>query len=396
MKWLWVNSTQVGFGIDAVKENISKWVKPGMKIVCTYGGGSIERNGAKADVTEALAKLKCEVTWEGGIVANPEYDRLVEIAQTVRRIQPDFILAVGGGSTLDGTKFVSLISKLPEGVDYWNEILVKKNYPTEHFNVASVMTLPATGSEWNNNFVISRRSINGKLAGCCDISYPVFSLLDPRYTMTLPERQLRNGLWDAITHCIDQYITPHESPMMDDFWISIVKELVAIGPDLLKPNSSLELHERLIVAATFALNLVFTLCKPTDWSIHTIGHMLTAEYGIDHGATLAIVAPVLLERKFEDRKVLMAKTAEQVFDIREGTVDEKARAFIEKIREYIRTIKQPLKVSEYEFPMTKKIENGDVDKVTNMVMESTDNKPFGVDKLITKDDVHWILERCIL
>jgi len=395
MKWIWVNSTKVAFGVNAVKENIDKWVKPGSKIVCTYGGGSIDKNGARKDVTEALAALKCDVTWEGGIVANPEYDRLVEIAQTVRRIQPDFILAVGGGSTLDGTKFISLISKMPEGVDYWDEILVKGKYPKEHFPVASVMTLPATGSEWNCNFVISRRSIKGKLAGGGELTYPVFSLLDPNYTMTLPARQLRNGLWDAITHCIDQFLTPHELPMMDDFWISTIKELVTIGPDIVKPNSSLELHERLIVAATFALNLIFTLGKDTDWAIHMIGHQLTAKYGIDHGATLAIIAPYFLERKFEDRKVLMAKTAEQAFGIRDGTVDQKARAFIEECKKYIKAIGQPLKVSEYEFPLETPLEVGDVDLVTKMVMDSVGGKPFGVDQSVSQEDVHWILERAL-
>ena len=396
MNWLWVNSTQVAFGVDAVKENIGKWVKPGSKIVCTYGGGSIEKNGAKADVTEALAALKCDVTWEGGILANPEYERLAEIAQVVRRIQPDFLLAVGGGSTLDGTKFISLISKMPEGLDHYNEILLKHNFPTEAFPIGSVMTLPATGSEWNNNFVISREATKQKFGCASQLTFPHFSLLDPRYTMTLPVRQLRNGVWDAITHCLDQYMTPHELPMMDDYWISTFKELVTIAPDHLKPNSSLELHERLIVAATFALNLVFTLGKDTDWSIHSIGHMLTAKYNIDHGATLAIIAPYLLERKFEDRKVLMAKTAEQVFGIREGNVDEKAKAFLVEMRKFIKQIGQPLKVSEYEFPMKSQLEPGDVELVTKMVMESVGNSPFGVDKSVNEEDVHWILERVLL
>ena len=285
---------------------------------------------------------------------------------------------------------------MPEGVDYWEEILVNGKYPTEHFPVASVMTIPATGSEWNSNFVISRRSIKGKLAGGSTNTFPVFSLLDPRYTMTLPTRQLANGIWDAITHCIDQFLTPHQLPMMDDYWISTIKELVAIGPDLLKPNSSIELHERLIVAATFALNFVFTLGKADDWSIHMIGHQLTSKYGIDHGATLSIIAPYLLERKFEERKELMAKTAETVFNVREGTVDEKAHAFIEHVRKFIQEIGQPLKVSEYKFPMISQLEAGDVDLVTKMVMDSVGGKPFGVDGSVSEADVHWILERVLL
>jgi alcohol dehydrogenase YqhD (iron-dependent ADH family) len=233
MKWLWVNQTQVGFGVGAVKEHLAKFVKPGLKVICTFGGGSIDQNGARADTQAALDALGCTVAWEGGILANPEYERLKEIVAVVKAAKPDLLLAVGGGSVLDGTKFISSAAKLDDGVDAWDAIMIKHDFPATKVDVGSVLTLPATGSEWNSGFVISRRAIKMKLGSGCNLSFPVFSLLDPNYTLTLPARQLRNGVYDAITHCIDQYLTGQEVPIMDGYWITTFKELVDIGPEVI-------------------------------------------------------------------------------------------------------------------------------------------------------------------
>ena len=391
MKWLWTNTTQVGFGENAVKEHLKKFVQPKSRILCTFGGGSIDKNGARQDVNDALKELECEVRWEGGIPPNPEYARCCEIVKVVKEWKPDLLLAVGGGSTLDGTKFIAAACGLPEGTDPW-DIVTKGTYPKETIKIGSVMTLPATGSEWNSNFVISKRATAEKLAGGAQCTFPVFSLLDPKYTMTLPARQLRNGLYDAMCHCIDQFLTPQTNPMMDNFWMSVMRELVDIGVDLMKPGSSLELHGRLINAATFALNFVFTLGKEGCWGIHMIGHQLTAQYGIDHGATLAMVTPYFLESFFEERKYLMARSAERVFDVRDGTDDEKAKAFIAKLRQWILDLGHATKVSQWEGA---KIEAGDVEKVTKMVMDSCGGNPFGWHATVTEPIVKGILEKVI-
>ena len=391
--WQWRNTTQVVFGENCVKDHLKDFVTPKSKVLCTFGGGSIEKNGCKSDVVAALEALQCDVRWEGGIPPNPEYARLVEIIKVVREWKPDLILAVGGGSVLDGTKFISAGASLPESVDPW-DIVAKQVYPESMTRVGSVMTLPATGSEWNSNFVISRRATHEKLAGGNNITYPYFSLLDPRYTMTLPPRQLRNGLYDAMCHCIDQFLTPQTNPMMDNFWMSVMRELVDISLPLLQPNSSLELHGRLIQAATFALNIVFTLGKEGCWGIHTIGHMLTAKYGIDHGATLAMVTPYFLEQFFEPRKYLLARCAERVFDVRDGSDDEKARAFIAKLRQWILDIGHSPKVSTWEGGV--KIAPGDVEEVTKMVMDSTHGHPFGFRGTVTEPIVREILKQVIV
>lgn len=392
MKWVWNNTTQVCFGSNVVSEQMKEFVKPHSKVVCTFGGGSIMKNGAKADVDKALGELECEVHWFGGIPANPEYDRLVEIANEVKRIKPDLILSVGGGSVLDGTKFIALAACYEDGKDPWR-ILSHGEYPDHAYPVGSVMTLPATGSEWNSNFVISRRSQKQKLAGGAKMTFPLFSLLDPRYTMTLSVRQLRNGVYDSMCHCIDQFLTPQEVPLIDQYWMATMKELVEIGPQVCKDGSSYELHERLIMCATFALNLIFTLGKDTCWGIHMIGHQLTAKYGIDHGATLAICTPKFLEEQFEPRKHMLAKAAEYIFDVHEGTEEEKARAFISEMRKFIKDIGQYSHVSEVEGV---KVCDGDVEEVTRMVMESVGNKPFGYHGQVTEECVRNVLKAVIV
>ncbi|EAY10078.1 alcohol dehydrogenase, iron-containing family protein [Trichomonas vaginalis G3] len=394
MKWLWTNTTQVGFGENVVQEHLKKFVQPKSKVLVTFGGGSIDKNGARADVTKALAELECEVRWEGGIPPNPEYDRLIEIAQVVREWKPDLLLAVGGGSTLDGTKFLSLAAALDPSNEPW-DIITKHTLPETCTPIGSVMTLPATGSEWNSSFVISRRSTNDKLEYDSQLTFPKFSLLDPKYTMTLPTRQLRNGIFDAMCHCIDQFLTPQVVPMMDNFWLSVMRELVDISLDLLKPDSSLELHGRLVVAATFALNLVFTLGKNTCWGIHQIGHQLTAEYGIDHGATLAMVTIPFLRHFKKEREFNLARSAERVFDIREGSDEEKATKFIERLQEWIISIGHVKTVSECDHAKLP-IKEGDLEKLIKMVMVANGNGPFGYHKSITEADVTAILKEVIV
>ena len=258
----------------------------------------------------------------------------------------------------------------------------------------SVLTLPATGSEWNNAFVVSRRSIGWKLGVGVFNSYPVFSLLDPRYTMTLPVRQIRNGIFDAFTHCVDCFLTPIETPLFDDFFIAVCRELVDIGVPLIQPNSSLELHGRLIIAASFACNKLFALAQEPCWGIHNIAHMLTAKYGIDHGVTLAMVMPHFYESQFEQRKIQYAKMAEKVFGICDGNVDEKAHAFIASIKKWIHDLGLQEKVSQWEGA---KISPGDIDELTNNVIAQSGNgKPCGFRGCLTKDVIHKILEKVII
>lgn len=393
-RWVWNNTTQVCFGQNVVKEYMKTFVEPRTRVICTFGGGSIDKNGCRKDVEEALQELQCEVKWEGGICPNPQYDRLVEITAVIKEYKPDILISVGGGSVCDATKFLALAAKLDNDADSWDDIIIKHKFPSSAIPIGAVMTLPATGSEWNCGFVISRKSENMKLAAVTPLCYPRWSLLDPRYTMTLPVRQLKNGVYDSLIHCIDRYVTPQIVPMFDNFWMSVVKELIEIGPDVIKEGSSMELHERLIVAALFAINGIFSLEKENDRGIHIIGHMLTVKYGIDHAATLSIVVKPFLENQINKKMTEMAKTAEFVFGKTDGTEEEKARYFIERITQFTKDLGMPMKVSDWEGAV---IGENDVDELVQMVMKTTGGKPFGYhNEMVTEEDTRSILLQSVL
>jgi alcohol dehydrogenase YqhD (iron-dependent ADH family) len=227
-----------------------------------------------------------------------------------RAFQPDLLLAVGGGSVLDGTQFIALAA----GLDPW-DIAARQEFSGTPLPVA-----------WNCASVISRRSVGQKCGQHFpDCAFPKFSLIDPPCTLTLPVRQLRNGVDDAITHCLDNSLTPVSVPLLEQCCMPVVKELVPIDPNVVKEGSLLELHKWLIMAASFALNGLFQLGKPGYAGIHKLGHQLTAKYGIDHGSTLAICTKGCLESQFEARKAWFAAFAEFVFRVHDGTVEQRAR-----------------------------------------------------------------------
>ena len=391
-KWLWCNTTRVCFGQNAVREHMKDFVAPKTRVLCTFGGGSIEKNGSKSDVQAALDELECEVKWAGGIQPNPEFDTVMEIVKIAKEYKPDLLMAVGGGSVADATKFIGLAAMLEDGKDPWN-IIVKKEFPEKSLPVATVMTLPATGSEWNCGFVISRHSEKIKLAIMNPMCYPKFSLLDPRYTMTLPVRQLKNGVFDALVHCIDRYVTPQIVPMFDNMWMSVMKELLTIGRDVVKPNSSIELHERLIIAALFAINGIFSLEKELDRGVHVIGHMLTVKYGVDHAASLSMVIKPFLENQIPKKLEIMAKSGEFLFDAK-GTDEEKAHAFVDGIYQFAKDIGMPVKVHEWELGAT--IGENDLEELVQMVMHTTGGKPFGYqNSMLNEDDTRSILQQSL-
>jgi alcohol dehydrogenase YqhD (iron-dependent ADH family) len=392
MRWAWRNYTQVVFGVGSVAAHIPEFISPNSRVLCTFGGGSIDSNNARRDVQSALDSLSCITQWEGGILANPEYDRLLEILSIIPTFKPDLLLAVGGGSVIDGTKFLAAAAKLPPGTDPWQSLFVEFKFPPSVLPVGCVLTLPASGSEWNPNFVISRRSIQAKLSSDSRITYPKFSILDPSYTMTAPVRQIRNGVFDGIAHCIDQFLTGQENVLMDGYWLTTMKELVTIGPEVAVEDSGIELRSRWMVACSFALNEVFTLGKEGCWAVHMIGHELTAKWGIDHGASLAMVAPPFLETQIGVRRKLLAKTAQVVFEVVEGGEEEKARACIEKLREFVRVIGLPERVGQWPGVV---IAEGDVEEVTERVWTTVGQAPFGWQGVVTKQNVLEVLTQVI-
>lgn len=391
MKWLWDNTTKVGFGQGVVNEHLKDFLAKKSKVLCIFGGGSIDKNGARSDVNKALTDLECDFKWTGGIEPSPDYDTCMRIISEAREFKPDLLLAVGGGSVIDATKFISLAACLDPSIDPWN-LLTKKVDPSKALRIGTVLTLPATGSEWDSGFAISRRRTYEKLALLTPLVFPSFSLLDAKYELTLPARQIRNGLYDAMTHCIDKFLTGQVMPMNDNFVMSVMRELVDISKNIFEQSPNLELYERLTVAASFALNGSLTLGKEICLAIHAIGNELTVEYGIDHGATLAMITTPFLRHFKKTRGYLMARCAERVFDVTEGSDEKKADAFIEKLEKWILELGHVMTVSEWT---GKPVNPGDLEVLTKLVMGAFDGKPFGWHEEVTEEIVREVLSHAI-
>lgn len=337
------NPTKVFFGKDTIAK-LTKAIPKASKIMMLYGGGSIKKNGIYDQVIQALKDH--EVIEFGGIPANPEYEKLMEAVDIVKKENIDYLLAVGGGSVIDGTKFVSAAVKY-EG-DPW-EILTQKIGVKEGLPFGTVLTLPATGSEMNYYSVISRRETKEKLSFGGEGVYPQFSILDPNVIKSIPKRQIANGLADAFTHVMEQYMTyPIEGGRLQDrFAEGILHTLVEVAPQMLKTEFDYDAATDFMWSCTMALNGLISKGMPGDWAVHAIGHELTALHGIDHARTLAIIIGNRYEFDFASKKEKLAQYAERIWNITEGSVDEKARKAIEKTRDFYHSLGIDTKLSDY-------------------------------------------------
>ena len=337
------NPTKILFGKGQI-ENLATEIPADAKILMLYGGGSIMKNGVYEQVKKALSDYK--VVEFGGIPANPEYSVLVDALKVIKEENITYLLAVGGGSVIDGTKFLSAAA-LYEGETPW-ELLTNKKPVTEGMPFGTVLTLPATGSEMNSGSVITRAETKEKLAFGGPGMFPQFSVLDPEVIKSIPERQIANGITDAFTHVMEQYMTyPIGAKLQDRFAASIMQTLVETAPAIMKDPSDYEKASNFMWSCTMALNGLIQQGVPGDWAIHSMGHELTAMYGIDHARTLAILAGNHYRYNFETKKEKLAQYAERVWNITEGSLEDKAQAGIKKTEEFFKSLGIDLKLSEY-------------------------------------------------
>ncbi len=337
------NPTKILFGKGQI-ENLPTEIPANSKILMLYGGGSIMKNGIYEQVTKALSGY--EVVEFGGIPANPEYSVLLDALKVIKEENITYLLAVGGGSVIDGTKFLSAAA-LYEGETPW-DLLTNKKPVTEGMPFATVLTLPATGSEMNSGSVITRAETKEKLAFGGPGMFPQFSILDPEVIKSIPQRQLANGIADAFTHVLEQYMTyPIGAKLQDRFAESIIQTLVEVAPAIMKDPSDYEAASNFMWSCTMALNGLIQQGVPGDWAVHSMGHELTALYGIDHARTLAILAGNHYRYNFETKKEKLAQYAERVWNITEGTLEEKAHAGINKTDEFFKSLGIDIKLSDY-------------------------------------------------
>jgi NADP-dependent alcohol dehydrogenase len=337
------NPTKILFGKGQIA-NLSKEIPANAKVLMLYGGGSIKTNGIYEQVKAALGSF--EVIEFGGIPANPEYEILMDALAIIKKEQITYLLAVGGGSVIDGTKFLSSAA-LFQGTEPW-DILAKPIRTEKGMPFGTVLTLPATGSEMNSGAVITRRSTQEKLGMGGPGLFPQFSILDPQVIESIPDRQIANGITDAFTHVLEQYMTyPAKALLQDRIAESIMQTLIEIAPIILKDKSNYDAASDFMWSCTMALNGLIQKGVPTDWSVHAIGHELTALYNIDHARTLAIIAPSLYRYKFNNKKEKLAQYAERIWNIQTGTLDEKAHHAIIKTEEFFHSLNIKTKLSEY-------------------------------------------------
>lgn len=342
------NPVKILFG----KESISKLageIPQNATILMTYGGGSIKRTGVYDQVMAALKG--CNITEFGGIEANPHYETCMKAVQVVKEKKADFLLAVGGGSVLDATKFIAAAALFENG-DPW-DILAAGAQVEQALPLGAVLTLPATGSEMNGNSVITRAERQEKKAFGSPLVMPQFSVLDPECVFTLPDRQVANGVVDAFVHVMEQYLTYSvNSPLQDRLAESILTTLVEEGPKVLAERKNYDAAANFMWCATMALNGIIAVGVPQDWSTHIIGHELTAFHGIDHGRTLAIVLPGVMHIKRENKKDKILQYGERIWDIKDGDADERVDAIIARTVEFFESLGVPCTLPEYDVPET--------------------------------------------
>ena len=338
------NPTNYVFGRGQT-EKLTTLVPNGAKILLAFGGGSIFKNGVYDQVKAALKNF--EIVEFGGIEPNPRFETLMKAVAIVREQKITFILAVGGGSVIDGVKFISGATNFEgDAID----ILKKKVLFTDLSKVipfGTVLTLPATGSEMNSGAVVTIESTQEKLTLGGSALFPKFSICDPTVIASLPKRQLQNGIVDAFTHVMEQYLTyPHDALLQDRIAESILQTLLEIGPEVVENPSDYKLASNFMWSATMALNGLIQKGVPSDWATHMIGHELTALYEIDHARTLAIIGPNLYRVMFETKKEKLAQYGERVFNVKGNSVDEKANQAIEKTVTFFHNMGMKTKLSE--------------------------------------------------
>ena len=339
------NPTNYIFGKDQMQK-LSKLVPAGAKIMLAYGGGSIFKNGVHQQVIDNLKDF--EIIEFGGIEPNPHFETLMQAVEIIKKENITFIIAVGGGSVIDGVKFISGATNY-EGnhVDILkNRVLFTDLSKVIPFGV--VLTLPATGSEMNSGSVVTIEATKEKLVLGGSALFPKFSICDPTVITSLPKRQLQNGIVDAYTHVLEQYLTyPHDAILQDRIAESILQTLVEIGPKVVENPTDYKLASNFMWCATMALNGLIQKGVPSDWATHMIGHELTALHDIDHARTLAIIAPNLYKVMFETKKDKLAQYGERVYNSSGNSVEEKAEHAIAKTIEFFKIMGMESKISDF-------------------------------------------------
>lgn len=337
------NPTRIVFGEGSIPR-LADLVPADARVLVLYGGGSAERNGTLAEVEAALGERRFQRF--GGIEPNPTYETLMQAVEQIRRDKLDFLLAVGGGSVVDGTKFVAAAVDYPG--DPWHILETRGKQIATALPIGAVLTLPATGSEVNCAAVVTRKALQAKLGFGNPLLYPRFAVLDPVKTYTLPPRQIANGVVDAFVHVMEQYVTqPAKAAVQDRYAESLLLTLIETGPQALAHPTDYDVRANLMWAATQALHGAVGAGVPQDWATHMIGHEITALYGLDHAQTLAVVLPNLLDVRRDVKRAKLLQYADRVWGLRAGDEDARIDQAIAHTRAFFEALGVRTRLADY-------------------------------------------------
>ena len=375
--------TKMVFGKGSIAK-LSELICKDKKVLMIYGGGSIKKNGVYDQVKEALKNHN--VVEFSGIEPNPTYETCMKTVELVKAEKIDFLLAVGGGSVLDGTKFIAVAAKY-QGDDVYDKVKVDFAFE-DAMPLGSVMTLPATGSEMNCGAVISKKETSEKFAFHSPNVFPKFSIIDPETTFSLPIEQVRNGIVDTFVHVMELYATYDvNTPLQDSWALGLIKTLIQEAPKVLANNTDYDAKANICWCATCGLNYWLAVGAIQDWSTHRIGHELTALYGLAHGQSLAIVLPRLWAARKQDKAQKLAKLAREVFGCSESDDLKAADCAIVKTEDFFNSLGMKTKLADYNIDSTEAAE-----KVTERFKSR--EALLGEGQKVTPDMVYGILRNC--
>lgn len=377
------NPTKVIFGKDAIGR-IAGEIPRDAKVMITYGAMSARKYGVLDEVVSALAGI--DITEFGGIEANPEYETLMQGIELAREKNINFLLAIGGGSVIDGTKFMAA------AIPFNNEpFLLLENKGADirqALPVGAVVTLPASGSEMNNRAIISRKSVRLKRAIMNDCLFPRFAALDPTKTFTLPARQIGNGVVDTFVHVLEQYLTyPVNGKVQDRLSEGLLLLLIEEGPKALVDPKNYDVRANLMWAATLGLNGLIGAGVPQDWAAHRAGYELTVLYGLDHAQTLAVLVPAMLKVRAGSKKEKLLQYGERIWGISSGTEATRIDTAIGRTRAFFERMGLPTRLRGYG------IETVDTDLVVKL-LEAHGLFNMGENNDVTPDVMREILKLC--
>ncbi|MFK3842546.1 alcohol dehydrogenase [Serratia sp. NPDC087055] len=338
--------TKILFGQDQIA-GLAQQIPADARILITYGGGSVKKNGVLDQVYAALAGRN--VLEFSGIEPNPTYETLMKAVEVVRAENIDFLLAVGGGSVVDGTKFIAAAARYTADNDAWHILKTVGSEIKDAVPMGCVLTLPATGSESNSGAVITRKSSGDKQHFFSPHVQPLFAVLDPVVTYSLPPSQIANGVVDAFVHTLEQYLTyPVDAKVQDRFAEGLLLTLLEDGPRALAEPENYAVRANVMWSATMALNGLIGAGVPQDWATHMLGHELTAMHGLDHAQTLAIVLPALLIEKKAQKREKLLQYADRVWGLRDGSEDSRIDGAIAATRAFFEKMGVPTRMSDYQ------------------------------------------------